>query len=243
MQSEKYKDKTISILGDSISTFRGYIPIADGKNLAHRSRYPQANLLTEVEKTWWMRLITSLSATLGINDSWAGSRVSNDIDGNRADMGEDAAMASLTRISNLGANGTPDLVIIYGGTNDLASRMPIGAPTANRTTPDLTVTKWSSVAEAYEEALLRIRYFYPKAEILALLPGYVPAYYTRERVDALHRELAPLLERLGVKRADLRLDGITPENAAEYLPDKIHPNEKGMELIEGCALSALLGEQ
>ena len=34
------KGKVISILGDSISTFDGYIPIADGHNLKHRARYP-----------------------------------------------------------------------------------------------------------------------------------------------------------------------------------------------------------
>ena len=115
---ERYKGKIISILGDSISTFAGYIPEADGVNLAHRPRYPQENLLTDVNDTWWMKLINTLGARLGVNDSWAGSTVSNFRDCKEKDFGPDAAMASLTRIRNLGANGTPDLILFFGGTND-----------------------------------------------------------------------------------------------------------------------------
>ena len=49
---DKYKNKIISILGDSISTFMGYIPRADGVNLEHRTRYPQEDLLADVNDTW-----------------------------------------------------------------------------------------------------------------------------------------------------------------------------------------------
>ena len=41
---ENYKGKVISVLGDSISTFAGYIPTADGFNMEHLARYPQDNL-------------------------------------------------------------------------------------------------------------------------------------------------------------------------------------------------------
>lgn len=47
-----FNGQVISILGDSISTFAGYIPVADGHNLTHRARYPQSNLLTDVTLTW-----------------------------------------------------------------------------------------------------------------------------------------------------------------------------------------------
>lgn len=103
-----YQGKIISILGDSISTYAGYIPGDDGINLEHRAKYPHRNLVKNVNKTWWMQLINQLDAKLGVNDSWAGSTVSNTMLGNDGDWGEDAAMASLTRIQNLGSNGTPD---------------------------------------------------------------------------------------------------------------------------------------
>ena len=141
---EAMQGKVISILSASTSTFAGYIPVAVGFNLEHRARYPQDNLLTDVNETWWMQLITELDAKLGINDSWAGSQVFNNIDGNSGDVGEDAAMASLTRILNLGSNGTPDIILFYGGGNDMGRSVPLGEfdPNTAPTEVDLTTTKW-----------------------------------------------------------------------------------------------------
>ena len=71
----------VSILGDSISTFEGYIPEADDVNLKHTTRYPQENLVMEVEETWWVQVISELNdqtehgARLGINDSWSARKM------------------------------------------------------------------------------------------------------------------------------------------------------------------------
>ena len=54
-------NKKLSVIGDSISTFAGYIPEADGFNLKHLARYPQDNLLTDVNETWWMQVSRPLS--------------------------------------------------------------------------------------------------------------------------------------------------------------------------------------
>ena len=132
--------KTVSILGDSISTFEGYIPVNDGFNLEHLSRYPQDNLLTDVSETWWMQIIDRLNANLGINDSWRGATVSGAVPVTTGTTGENAGMANLTRILNLGSNGTPDIIIFYGGTNDLAHVSKIGSfdPDNAPTVADLT---------------------------------------------------------------------------------------------------------
>ena len=242
---KSYKNCIISILGDSISTFAGYIPVADGKNLAHRKRYPQDNLLTDVNETWWMRIINEQEARLGINDSWAGSTVGNVFDGKSGDMGEDAAMASMTRISNLGSNGAPDLILFYGGTNDIGRKLyPIGELSCDEMDAmideaDLKRTKWDSLSAAYISALVRMKKLYPNAEILAILPGFVVSAYSPETLDNVNRQLIRICERLGVKYADLRSDGITPSNAKNYLPDKLHPNSEGMKLIAACVSKAL----
>lgn len=52
LNMKNFKGKVISILGDSISTFTGYIPVSDGFNREHLARYPQDNLLTDVNETW-----------------------------------------------------------------------------------------------------------------------------------------------------------------------------------------------
>lgn len=65
-----WKDKVISIMGDSISTYAGWIPTDDGHNLAHVPYYPR-NIFNDVEKTWWKSLINDLGAKLGVNESWS----------------------------------------------------------------------------------------------------------------------------------------------------------------------------
>ena len=235
-----YEGKVISILGDSISTFAGYIPIADGFSLAHRARYPQSNLLTDVNETWWMQVLTALNTKLGINDSWAGSRVINTMSGNSGDQGEKAAMASLTRIQNLGSNGTPDVILFYGGTNDIGALMPLGAfdPASAPTEADLISTKWNNVADAYVAAILRMQYYYPNAEIIAMLPTYTSSYYTNSELEQYNAVFAAICEHYGVTYVDLRNCGITTAN----LPDGIHPDATGMDYITEAVLGVLQNE-
>ena len=235
---EQYEGKVISVLGDSISTFAGYIPVADGFNLAHRARYPQDNLLMDVNETWWMQVLDILDAKLGINDSWAGSRVANNMVGNSGDYGEKAAMASVTRIQNLGANGTPDVILFYGGTNDIAHTLPMGSfsPENAPTGANLTATKWNSAADAYVAAILRMRYFYPNAQILAMLPTYTVGHYSDAKLEAFNALLASICEHYNVAYIDLRDCGITTAD----LPDGIHPDSTGMDYITEAVVGALL---
>lgn len=230
-----FKGKVISILGDSISTFKGYIPVADGYNLAHRPRYPQSDLLTDVKLTWWHKLITNLGAKLGINDSWAGSRVSNSLSGNSGDQGPDACMASITRITNLGSNGTPDLILFYGGTNDAGGNVTVGTfdSTANHTTVDLKSTTWTTFADAYKTAIMRLQYYYPNAKIIALLPMWTTSYYTVAKMDAYGETVKTICDYFGVPYIDLRACGINWQNKGTTLgPDGIHPTASGMALME-----------
>lgn len=229
-----FKGKVISILGDSISTFSGYIPVADGHNLTHRARYPQNNLLTNVTLTWWYRLIENLGAKLGINDSWAGSRVSNSSTSNTGDVGPDACMASVTRITNLGANGTPDVILFYGGTNDAGAGVTIGSfdSTANHNTVDLDSTTWTSFADAYKTAIMRLQYYYPDTKIICLLPMWTTSYYTIAKMDAYGEVVKEICDYFGVAIIDLRKCGINWQNKGYTLGDGIHPTATGMDLME-----------
>ena len=235
-----YQGKVISILGDSISTFAGYIPTADGFNLEHLARYPQDNLLTDVNETWWMQVIAALDAKLGINDSWRGATVSGDKPVTTGSTGENAAMGNLQRIRNLGANGTPDVILFYGGTNDLAHVSKIGtfsaadAPSA----VDLTTTKWDNLADGYVHTLLRLQYFYPNAQIIAMLPTYTNGYYSNEKLAEGNAVLAAICEHYGVTYVDLRECGISVND----LPDNIHPNAVGMDYISTAVVGALMND-
>lgn len=235
---ERYKGRIISILGDSISTFEGYIPEADGKNLAHRTRYPQDNLLTDVNDTWWMKLINTLDAKLGINDSWAGSTVSNFRDYNEKDFGPDAAMASLTRIRNLGANGKPDLILFFGGTNDAGKMIEKGDFNPEHRL-DLAAFKWTSFADAYAEALLRLKHFYPDSEIVAIAPSVSGGYYDNSRLSEFADITIEICDYYDVRCIDLRSSGLT----FDMLPDTLHPDAEGMDCIYRSVLNKLKEEK
>ena len=235
-----YEGKVISILGDSISTFAGYIPTADGFNLEHLARYPQDNLLTDVKETWWMQVISAVGAKLGINDSWRGATVSGAKPVTTGSTGEKAAMSNLQRIRNLGANGTPDVILFYGGTNDLAHVSKVGTFDA-ATAPDevdLTTTKWDNLADGYVHTLLRLKHFYPDAQLIAMLPTYTNGYYSDKKLAEGNAVLAAICEYYGVPDVDLRACGIS----AADLPDNIHPNAAGMDYITAAVVEALLDE-
>lgn len=235
--AEPLAGKVISILGDSISTFAGYIPTADGFNLEHLARYPQDNLLTDVNETWWMQVIAQLDAKLGINDSWRGATVSGAVPVTTGTTGENAAMGNLTRIQNLGSNGTPDVILFYGGTNDLAHVSNVGT-FDSETAPvsaDLTTPKWDNLADGYVHTLLRLQHYYPDAMIVAMLPTVTTSYYSDEKLAQGNQVLAAICEHYGVTCVDLRNCGITTSD----LPDGIHPDATGMDYISAAVLEAL----
>ena len=233
-----YEGKVISILGDSSSTFAGYIPEADGFNLAHRARYPQSNLLTDVYETWWMQVITKLGAKMGVNDSWAGSQVLNTLDTNSGDLGPDVAMASLTRIQNLGSNGTPDVILFYGAGNDIGRAVPLGAfnPDSAPKTVDLAAKKWDTFADAYVAAILRLKHFYPDSTVVVMLYQYIPSYFTNAELDEYNSLIQSVCDHYNIPTIDLRNSGVTPD----MLPDNIHPNAEGMNLITQTVLDVLM---
>ena len=235
-----YEGKVISILGDSISTFAGYIPVADGFNLEHLARYPQDNLLTDVNETWWMQIINEFDAKLGINDSWRGSTVSGYPSVTTGVAGYLAAMSNPTQIQNLGSNGTPDVILFYGGTNDLAHTPKLGEfdPETAPKEAQFETLKWDNLADGYCNAILRLRYFYPDAEIIAMFPTFTKSYYTNDKLAQGNALLAEICEHYGIKYVDLRYCGISVSD----LPDGIHPDAKGMDYITDAVIEILLEE-
>lgn len=238
--------KVISILGDSISTFDGWIPNgSDRRNLFHAPYYPKT-WFTDVTKTWWYRLIfDEFKAKLGVNDSWSGSYIGNNKDTDTAtydsrgnNAGPNAAMASITRITNLGANGTPDIIYFYGGTNDIASPGTPGESlgtfnnSTDYSTVDLITYKWTYFVDAFRNAIMRLQYYYPKAKIIVLLPTYTNTYYNRAKLEQWLEQMKEICDYFGVNYIDLRGCGITWSNRDITLGDgNIHPNEYGMSLI------------
>lgn len=240
----KYEGMRISILGDSISTFG--TPNQENATgtwtwPGNRCRYPQNNLFTNVKYQYWYLLMERLGMTLGINESWAGSRVCNTRETDSGDLGPNRCMASLTRIGHLGENGTPDVIIVYGGTNDAnGGGVTIGTfnteSPAQYTEEQIAALPVDTFADAYRTMLIRLQYYYPTSRIVCLFPTYSPTYsslanFDPDRLDKFEEVIREACDFFGVEYLDLRTAGITVFNWRAYLPDGIHPNAAGMELI------------
>lgn len=104
----KYVGKTVSFLGDSITTYEGYIP--DG----YAKFYPYATGdVTDVNHTWWMQVVNTLGMKLLANNSWGGSAVAGN---------DKSATQKVERLKTMFAGEvTPDVIIIFMGNNDAAS--------------------------------------------------------------------------------------------------------------------------
>lgn len=227
---KKTINKIASILSDSLSGFNGTSP------MGNRSRYPQADLLTDLNKMWWKRLLDTTGMKLGINESWAGSRVSWDGVTESSDIGVNKHMASDTRIGKLDDNGTPNVIFFYGATNDLGADVPIG----NWDGTNLQTSNVNTISDAYSTALKKMQTAYPNAHIVCISPMYTTTYYPSNRLNSVVDRMKFIADFYGATFVDLRKCGITIYNQSTYLPDGIHPNAAGMELIYKYILSQVL---
>ncbi len=113
--------KKVSVLGDSYSTYGGYVTPATnlcwyngvdgGKN--------KQNDVKGVEQMWWHHFIREHGYRLECNNSYSGSTVC--LTGYRKEDFSDRAF--ITRLLNL---GHPDIIFVFGGTNDSWAAVPIG---------------------------------------------------------------------------------------------------------------------
>jgi lysophospholipase L1-like esterase len=148
--------KTVSIIGDSISTYSGFIP--NGYSAA----YPGGDV-TSVYQTWWKQLIDNNDMILGTNASYSGSTVQSD--------GPGIPACSDDRIAAVGSNGTPDLIIIYIGVNDskIEDLATIGEinPLIDMPFTSETPAKYDTTTfiGAYQAMLTKLMLAYPEARI------------------------------------------------------------------------------
>ncbi|MBO5933431.1 MAG: hypothetical protein J6Q19_06900 [Bacteroidaceae bacterium] len=104
----------VSVMGDSYSTFRGTMP------KHYDSFYPMPMCkVSEQSQMWWQQFIDRNGYQLEKNDSYSGSTISNS--GYNKDDYSDRAFVS--RINEI---GNPDILFIFGGTNDDWVPAPMG---------------------------------------------------------------------------------------------------------------------
>ncbi|MCH5237768.1 MAG: hypothetical protein J1E95_08225 [Muribaculaceae bacterium] len=140
----------VSVLGDSYSTFEGWIP--EGNEPWYGTG--MGNDVNDVSQTWWYQLIDNNGLQLELNNSWSGATICN-----TGYNGEDYTPRSfLTRSGNLGEN--PDIIFVFGGTNDSWANSPLGDENGN----DMYTVK-----PAAKAMLRNLKSNYPEALCLVIL--------------------------------------------------------------------------
>ena len=113
---------TISILGDSYSTYKGHVYPAYNAcwfGNEQKSDEQKLNDLTQLDQLWWSILLNKLDAKLIRNNSYSGATICH-----TGYHNEDYSDRSfISRMHNLGA---PDIIFIFGGTNDYWAQSPLG---------------------------------------------------------------------------------------------------------------------
>lgn len=146
--------RTLTILGDSYSTFAGCNPA--GQDLY----YPNEGLgVTDVEQTWWHILCEDHGLTLLKNDSWSGSTVSARV---RPEHSTAAAFVKRMEITLNGENPA-DVIVLFGGTNDAWTACPLG----EHRTADYTDETDRNFLSAYDHLLDYVKARNPGSRIIA----------------------------------------------------------------------------
>ena len=127
--NSKPTKRRLSILGDSYSTYGGFM--TPDTNRCFYNGENTANDVTDVSQMWWYKLIEERGYLFEVNNSHSGSPICN--------TGYDGADASgfsfIGRMNNI---GRPDVIAVFGGTNDAWAGVPIGEYMyANWTSDDL----------------------------------------------------------------------------------------------------------
>ena len=116
--------KSISILGDSYSTFQGYLQ-PDTNAVWYWDNVEAMNTdVHHVRETWWHQFIKKNGYRLCINNSFSGSTIC--YSGYKTvgpDFTDYSDRAFVTRLDKLGC---PDIIFVFGGTNDSWAGSPIG---------------------------------------------------------------------------------------------------------------------
>ena len=229
------EDKTISIQGDSLSTFAG--TITDGNATYYSVSHKFVN---SIDATWWGLLINECRMRLIRNDAWSGSRISGT---------GDNAMCSVARCSNIKHTdstvdtyqyGAPEIIVVMAGTNDVSGNVEMG--TANG-----AVTTYMG---AFKTMLANLKTQCRNAKIVVfqLYRGNVLDYANSggKHQYEYQEAMANLCRRYGVyyigpEHFDLSFPNLryyTCNNSlSDYGPptytntDYLHPNMQGMERV------------
>lgn len=245
---------TISILGDSISTFEN-VSCADAalttnstiKN--NRLFYTDGILGVSLNDTWWMQITEQLGGEILVNNSYSNSSVYDPIS-------NDKSQGYLDRCVNLhdntGENSgeEPDIIIVYIGINDfsynkdcLGTYREIDFTTLIKEENGATTyAAPTTTCEAYAIMLHKIKERYKDSEIFCF---NLPAKSNMSSDDynkfkSYNKSIERLCDKFGCNLVDLfsTIDSNNSDVSHMLYYDGVHPNKNGMDAITNAFIDS-----
>jgi len=205
-----FAGKTVSILGDSISTYKGYVP--DGYKCFYP--YPTADL-GDVNQTWWMQTINKLGMSLLKNNSYSGTCVSSGT-GNYSTV-QDERLKEL-----LFGTEKPDVIIIFMGSNDAGS----------------AYVSLSTFDSSYKVMLDKIIALCPESEIFIMTLPPSKLYTEADRV-AYNEVIMKYATQYSLPIVDMN-NAYNGKDVSNYLVDSAHQNLAGMTAVAEAVVKGML---
>ncbi len=170
---------SFSILGDSYSTFEGYVDPETNDVWEH---YEDIGV-TNVEQMWWHKVAVNMDWVLDKNNSFSGALICNyqDFEG-----GNHYAPNSFVRRMN--SLGNSNVIFILGGTNDVWQDAPFG----DYVDVDWTEEQLCSFRPALAYLLSNMKRLYPTSKLYFLLetdpcPGGITEETRLNLIESVHR--------------------------------------------------------
>ena len=237
--------KNLSILGDSISTYKGVSNDANanatiGGNAVCYGKEISSTVVG-LDDTWWMQAVNNADMNIVVNNSWAGSNVATN-------YGNETKGGCTARAENLHDEGgvNPDIVAVYMGINDCGCLTDVGEFNDISDIWDGTqyVGNTEKFATAYATMVHKLTTKYnPEEVFLFTLPRNFYLWKgTKEEYNALQDEYNKMIYKIaevfGCQVVDLATM-VGEKHSRDLLADDIHPNATGMDIITAVFETAL----
>lgn len=213
--------RRVGILGDSISTFLGWI------DSSYSAYYPTSDSIEKggtgtvqsVEKTYWWKIINEKMkyGVLDVNNSYSGTKV----------VTENGVKGFVDRAYRF---NDPDIIIIHGGTNDKNKASTIGEYDFDLPIGQLDENCYRS---AYVKLVKMLQTRFEGVEIIVLVGDMLTTQYAQSNIA--------IAEHFGLPCVDFTKGG-TITNDTVNIPKSTgsHPDAKGMQymadrIAEVCA--------
>jgi lysophospholipase L1-like esterase len=199
----------VSILGDSYSTFKGYV-VPDTNYVWYPQEKAENNDVQDVRQLWWHQMIREHGYRLCQNNSFSGATICHT--GYKGDDYSDRSFC--TRLRYL---GSPDVILVFGGTNDSWAKSPIG---------DFQYGNWQKsdlyhFRPAMAYLLANLQNYYPGTEVYVII--------NTELSEEVTSSMKTICDHYNVKYIQL----------VDIEKQWGHPSQKGMKAIADQVAAAL----